>query len=105
MQALLQEVLAAAFDGLVVETTASLGQARERLRALRLAGRVQQISVALIDIGLPDGSGLSLLEDLRQAAPGALRIVATVFDDDDSLLQAFGSGAQGYLLKDEPKER
>ena len=105
MQALLQEVLAAAFDDLVVETTASLGQARERLRALRLAGQAQQLSVALIDIGLPDGSGLSLLEDLRQTAPGALRIVATVFDDDDSLLQAFGAGAQGYLLKDEPKER
>lgn len=105
MQALLKEVLAAAYDEIVVETTASLGQARERLRALKLAGQVVQVSVVLIDIGLPDGSGLSLLEDLRQIAPGALRIMATVFDDDDSLIQAFGAGAQGYLLKDEPKER
>ena len=105
MQALLQEVLAAAYAGIRIETAASLGQARERLRALKLAGQAQNVHVALIDIGLPDGSGLSLLEELRQTAPAALRIVATVFDDDDSLMQAFGAGAQGYLLKDEPKDR
>lgn len=68
-------------------------------------GRSAEVRVALIDIGLPDGSGLELLDTLREAAPSALRIVATVFDDDAYLMEAFGAGAQGYLLKDEPKDR
>lgn len=105
MQLLLQEVLRAAYDGVTVETTASLAQARDRLAALKVAGKTEEIGVALVDIGLPDGSGLDLLDHLRRTAPGALRIVATVFDDDEYLMQAFGAGAQGYLLKDEPKDR
>ncbi len=67
--------------------------------------RAADLSIVLIDIGLPDGSGLDLLEQTAKAAPAALRIVATIFDDDDHLLQAFASGAQGYLLKEEPRER
>ncbi len=105
MVALLRDVLCDAYEGITVETAPSLRTAREKLRALRVAGVAGQIRVALIDIGLQDGSGLDLLDDLRRIAPSALRIVATVFDDDDYLMQAFGAGAQGYLLKDEPRER
>jgi DNA-binding NarL/FixJ family response regulator len=105
MQALLREVLTEAYDDIRVETSSSLRQARERLRALKATGSAEQVQVALIDIGLPDGSGLDLLEDLRRIAPDALRIVATAFDDDEYLMRAFGAGAQGYLLKDEPKNR
>jgi DNA-binding NarL/FixJ family response regulator len=105
MQALLHEVLSEAYDDITVETTSSLRQARERLRALNANGCASEVQIALIDIGLPDGSGLDLLEDLRRIAPNAMRVVATVFDDDEYLMQAFRAGAHGYLLKDEPKDR
>jgi DNA-binding NarL/FixJ family response regulator len=105
MQALLQEVLRAAHPGISVETASSLAQAREKMGAWRATGQAKDLSVALVDIGLPDGSGLELLDTLREAAPSALRIVATVFDDDAYLMEAFGAGAQGYLLKDEPQDR
>jgi DNA-binding NarL/FixJ family response regulator len=105
MQALLHEVLSEAYDDITVEMTSSLRHARERLLALKAKGSAGHMQVALIDIGLPDGSGLDLLDDLRRIAPDALRVVATVFDDDEYLIQAFAAGAQGYLLKDEPKAR
>ena len=56
--------------------------------------------LALIDLGLPDGSGVSLIERLR-AAGDTLCIVATVFDDDAHLFPALRAGAQGYVLKDQ----
>jgi DNA-binding NarL/FixJ family response regulator len=53
---------------------------------------------ALIDIGLPDGSGLELIRE--QADQGdATIVVTTIFDDDDTLVGAFTAGAHGYLLK------
>lgn len=56
--------------------------------------------LALIDLGLPDGSGVSLIERLR-ARGDTLCIVATVFDDDAHLFPALRAGAQGYVLKDQ----
>lgn len=59
--------------------------------------------LALIDLGLPDGSGVQMIE--RLAAGGAtLCIVATVFDDDAHLFPALRAGAQGYVLKDQSHE-
>ncbi|MBS0589091.1 MAG: response regulator transcription factor [Proteobacteria bacterium] len=56
-------------------------------------------SLALIDLGLPDGSGIGLIETLHPL--GTLCIVATVFDDDAHLFAALRAGAQGYVLKDQ----
>lgn len=56
--------------------------------------------LVLLDIGLPDGSGLSLFD-----MPGlgqSLMVVTTIFDDDKHVFDALSLGAQGYLLKDEP---
>ena len=59
-------------------------------------------TLALIDLGLPDGPGVRLIEYL--AARGTLCVVATVFDDDAHLFPALRAGAQGYVLKDQPPE-
>lgn len=73
-----------------------------------LAAALQQLSpppdIALIDLGLPDGSGVSLIEHLQSLGARTLCIVATVFDDDAHLFPALRAGAQGYLLKDQPPE-
>ncbi|MFO8142804.1 MAG: response regulator transcription factor [Marinobacter sp.] len=59
-------------------------------------------TLALIDLSLPDGSGMSLLSHLRKERPEAYLVVATIFDDDRHLFEALKAGANGYLLKDQP---
>ncbi len=61
-------------------------------------------ALAVIDLGLPDGSGLQLIEVLRRAPDPPLCLVATVFDDDGHLFPALRAGAEGYLLKDQSVE-
>ncbi|MDO5087088.1 MAG: response regulator transcription factor [Comamonadaceae bacterium] len=59
--------------------------------------------VALIDLGLPDGSGLSVIQALRTHQPSALSVVVSIHDDDDHLFPALKAGAFGYLLKEQPR--
>lgn len=54
--------------------------------------------LCILDIGLPDGSGLDLLADLR-AVGWARLVVLSAADDPYSVRAAFVAGAQGYLLK------
>lgn len=58
----------------------------------------------LIDLGLPDGSGISILQEARLKIPHIPAIVTTIYDDDDNLFQAMSSGAAGYLLKSQVAE-
>ncbi|MEZ5450648.1 MAG: response regulator transcription factor [Thiolinea sp.] len=54
----------------------------------------------LLDINLPDGNGLDLIEPIRQQSPQAQVIVTTIFDDQEHIFTALQAGAVGYLLKD-----
>ncbi|MCW2693671.1 MAG: two component transcriptional regulator, LuxR family [Mycobacterium sp.] len=54
--------------------------------------------LAILDLGLPDGSGLELVADLREAGWGRV-VVLSAADDPYSVRAAFVAGAQGYLLK------
>ena len=58
------------------------------------------IDLALIDLGLPDGSGLDVLRIVKQANPAAIKVVTTVMGDDASIVSALSAGADGYLLKE-----
>ena len=58
-----------------------------------------QIDVLLLDIHLPNGSGISYLPKLRKALPNTHIIMYTVEENEDMLLKAFAKGADGYLLK------
>lgn len=58
----------------------------------------------LVDLGLPDGSGIDFLHVLRQRQPQVPAVVTTIFDDDDNLFGALAAGACGYLLKSQPRE-
>jgi len=64
----------------------------------------EPFDLALIDLGLPDGSGLDVLRALRGQQSGALCVVTTVMGDDASIVAALSSGADGYLLKEQPAE-
>lgn len=59
-----------------------------------------QIDLALLDIGLPDGLGIELISELRDARPDVRVLIFTVFGDRDSVLKAFDAGADGFILKD-----
>ncbi len=88
----LARALDIAFPGIRIAFAASLAE----------AARSEAPPLALIDLGLPDGSGVSLIERLHPL--GTLCIVATVFDDDAHLFPALHAGAQGYVLKDQTPE-
>jgi len=62
-------------------------------------------NLALLDISLPDGNGITLVEELRRYAPDTYIVMATIFDDDDHLFTALRAGAHGYFLKDQPREK
>ncbi|HVT35749.1 MAG TPA: response regulator transcription factor, partial [Nevskiaceae bacterium] len=94
----LSQALAEAFPGIEVRNAASLSAARALLRAALP-------EIALIDLGLPDGSGVDLIAQLARSAPGCHCIVTTIFADDVHLFPALRAGAQGYLLKDQPREK
>ena len=59
--------------------------------------------IVLVDMQLPDGIGLPLIRAATEAGKPSLML--TVLADRDSVMAAFGEGAQGYLLKDSPPAR
>lgn len=60
--------------------------------------------IALIDLGLPDGSGLEVLRAIRVEPRETICVVTTVMGDDASIVGALSAGAEGYLLKEQPRE-
>ena len=56
--------------------------------------------IYLVDLGLPDFSGLALLPEIVQHRPDANAMVISIFDDDAHIIAAIEAGAMGYLLKD-----
>ena len=59
-----------------------------------------QVDVVLMDIQMPQVSGIDALHLLNQAQNKVPVIILTTFDDNDRVLQAMQAGARGYLLKD-----
>lgn len=94
----MRRTLEAAFPGIRVDESADLRGARALLAAKKGYG------VVLVDLGLPDGSGVELIRELRKKLPQALIVVSTIYDDDDHLFPALAAGATGYLLKDQSPE-
>ncbi|WP_314094192.1 response regulator transcription factor [Microbacterium foliorum] len=55
--------------------------------------------VAVLDVHLPDGSGIDLCREIRQTHPQVQCLIFTAFDDDDALFAAVLGDAAGYLMK------
>lgn len=93
----LVSVLAQAFPAVRVT------QAGRRDQALACVAQ-QPFDLALVDLGLPDGSGVDVVGALRQHQPLAVPVVVTIYDDDEHLFPALQAGAFGYLLKEQPQD-
>ncbi len=60
---------------------------------------VLQPDVALLDVRLPDGDGVTVCREIRSALPGTACLMLTGYGDDQALLGAIMAGAAGYVMK------
>ncbi len=82
-----------------------VGAVASVLAAKQAIARGLAFELALVDLGLPDGSGVELISLLRDERPQVISLVFTQFDDAASVFSALKAGACGYLLKDTAPER
>jgi DNA-binding NarL/FixJ family response regulator len=80
------------------------GEAATAQEVLRLV-REQRWTVVILDIGLPGGSGLELLGEIRKERPDAAVLVLTVHPEDQYGVRAIKAGAAGFLTKESAPER
>jgi DNA-binding NarL/FixJ family response regulator len=76
-----------------------VGEAGSVAQALSVAETVRP-DVALLDVRLPDGSGIEVCRELKSRMPTLGCLMLTSFSDDDALFGAIMAGAAGYVLKD-----
>jgi len=92
----LGRALRSAFPALAIAAVGTLREAHAWLD-----GFPADLTIAVVDIGLPDGSGIAVVLRLSRERPEVLPIIATIYSDDAHLFEAIAAGARGYLLKDE----
>ena len=76
----------------VVGEAATAASALARIPALRP-------DVAILDVRLPDGNGVTVCRDIRSRMPEVACLMLTSFSDEEALLDAVMAGAAGYMLK------
>ncbi|MFI1354461.1 response regulator [Streptomyces sp. NPDC020898] len=79
-------------DITVVGEAGTVEQALVRVPALRP-------QVAVLDVRLPDGDGVTVCRELRSRMPDLACLMLTSFDDEEALLDSIMAGASGYVLK------
>jgi DNA-binding NarL/FixJ family response regulator len=87
-----QDLLEAESDIEVVGEAATAAEALARVPALRP-------DVAILDLRLPDGDGVTVCRELRSKMPELACLMLTSFADDEALFDAIMAGAAGYVLK------
>ena len=76
----------------VIGEASSVAEAKRRLPAIRP-------EVLVVDLQLPDGTGIDVMKAARELDPGQLMLVLTSFDDDAALRESKAAGAAGLMLK------
>ena len=80
------------YDGFLVSEVSTCRDALEQVRTV-------DFSAVLLDIGLPDGDGLAVLEIIQTIAPSLPVIVLTAFTSQDYRAKSLSGGAFSYLTK------
>ena len=94
------EVVRAGLRSLLEATTASRWWARRR-RPRRRPRRIPPTrpDVAILDVRLPDGSGVEVCREIRSQHPEIACLMLTSYADDEALFASIMAGAAGYVLK------
>jgi two-component system response regulator DevR len=87
------ELVHAQPDMEVVGEAGTVAQARGRILATHP-------DVAILDVRMPDGSGIDICRELNAAESNVRCLILTAYDDDEALYSAVIAGAAGYVLKD-----
>jgi DNA-binding NarL/FixJ family response regulator len=95
LRAYLEQIVGEGGDLALAFSTGTVADAVARIDASRP-------DLCLVDLRLPDGSGLDFISRLKAARHPARCLILTVLGDRESVLAALRSGADGYLLKDTP---
>lgn len=86
-------------DPMDIVEAGDLEGARRQVARLAQEGHEQGFKLILVDLELPDGNGMEFLAEL--AGSPAVKVVTTLYSDDDHLFPALQCGADGYLLKED----
>jgi DNA-binding NarL/FixJ family response regulator len=97
IRAWLKTLVLQVFPGSQISESARVHDAIELVSAVKF-------DLALCDLGLPDGSGVDVVEKLRETQPDCQSVVVTIHEDDDHLFPALQAGAFGYILKEQARE-
>ena len=79
-----------------IETVGEAGSARDAV----FEARARKPDIVLMDVGLPDRSGIDVTPDVLKEAPDAKVLVLSMEDDPSYVRNAFAAGASGYVLKE-----
>lgn len=74
------------------------------IAAARAQLNQKKFDAVFLDLGLPDGDGVSLIAELRRANPACEILVITVFADEKRVIRSLAAGASGYILKSDLTE-
>lgn len=91
------------FEGCVARSqalalVACVGTVKQAVACLDRQGL--KVDVLLTDLGLPDGSGLEVIQHARSTHPACEALVISMFGDEDNVLASIEAGALGYIHKD-----
>lgn len=81
-----------------------VGEAASGTEAIEVVRDVAP-DLVLMDLGLPDASGIAATEQIVAESPEIRVVVITLYDDDQSVRAAFEAGATAYVLKQSPPEQ
>ncbi|BCG62638.1 MAG: hypothetical protein methR_P0284 [Methyloprofundus sp.] len=94
---LMRDITHKIFEHASIDEAVSLTQARKLIAD-------QHYNLAIIDISLPDGSGVDLVAEIAALDAQTYIVMATIYDDEQYLFDSLRAGASGYLLKDLSRE-
>lgn len=81
-----------------------VGQALSGEKALEILDSAQP-DVLLLDLGLPQMSGIDVTRAVKESHPNIEILIFTIFDEEEKVTEAIAAGAAGYLLKGTPVEK
>ncbi len=81
-----------------------VGQAKDGCEMVKLFAQLQP-DIGLVDLRMPDMTGVEAIQQIRLQHPEARLIILTTYDGDEDIYRGLQAGAKAYLLKDTPREQ